>query len=208
VQRQNVAHAASQSRRSRARTMFIVTHGNGPQVGLLALQAAAYSQVSPYPLDVLGAESGRHDRLHDRAGAQELLPQHQIVTLPHPDRSEHERSCVQASHQTESALVRPCAGGTPCKRTPLGDDGQWIRVAARVASPSRSAFWNSIPSACSSPPARWVVFAGGGGIPVTVTAAAAPCVRGGGDPTRISRRRCSRINSVPMYCCCSPMWMR
>ena len=36
---------------------MIVTHGNGPQVGLLALQGEAYTQVEPYPLDVLGAES-------------------------------------------------------------------------------------------------------------------------------------------------------
>jgi carbamate kinase len=36
---------------------IVLTHGNGPQVGLLALQAAAYSDVPPYPLDVLGAES-------------------------------------------------------------------------------------------------------------------------------------------------------
>lgn len=35
----------------------VVTHGNGPQVGLLALQAAAYEDVPPYPLDVLGAET-------------------------------------------------------------------------------------------------------------------------------------------------------
>ena len=35
----------------------VVTHGNGPQVGLLALQAAAYADVPSYPLDVLGAES-------------------------------------------------------------------------------------------------------------------------------------------------------
>ena len=35
----------------------ILTHGNGPQVGLLALQASAYADVPPYPLDVLGAES-------------------------------------------------------------------------------------------------------------------------------------------------------
>jgi carbamate kinase len=35
----------------------ILTHGNGPQVGLLALQASAYTEVPPYPLDVLGAES-------------------------------------------------------------------------------------------------------------------------------------------------------
>jgi carbamate kinase len=36
---------------------LVVTHGNGPQVGLLALQAEAYADVEPYPLDVLGAES-------------------------------------------------------------------------------------------------------------------------------------------------------
>jgi carbamate kinase len=36
---------------------LVITHGNGPQVGLLALQAASYADVEPYPLDVLGAES-------------------------------------------------------------------------------------------------------------------------------------------------------
>lgn len=36
---------------------IIVAHGNGPQVGLMALQAAAYAPHSPWPLDVLGAET-------------------------------------------------------------------------------------------------------------------------------------------------------
>jgi carbamate kinase len=36
---------------------LVVTHGNGPQVGLLALQAAAYASIPAYPLDILGAES-------------------------------------------------------------------------------------------------------------------------------------------------------
>lgn len=35
----------------------VISHGNGPQVGLLALQSAAYKPDEPYPLDVLGAES-------------------------------------------------------------------------------------------------------------------------------------------------------
>lgn len=35
----------------------VITHGNGPQVGLLALQAAATSDGGAFPLDVLGAES-------------------------------------------------------------------------------------------------------------------------------------------------------
>ena len=37
---------------------LVITHGNGPQVGLLALQGAAYKPDEAYPLDVLGAETG------------------------------------------------------------------------------------------------------------------------------------------------------
>jgi carbamate kinase len=36
---------------------LVLSHGNGPQVGLLALQAAAYTSVEPYPLDVLDAQT-------------------------------------------------------------------------------------------------------------------------------------------------------
>ena len=42
----------------RARHQLVITHGNGPQVGLLALQGAAYKPDEVYPLDVLGAETG------------------------------------------------------------------------------------------------------------------------------------------------------
>ncbi len=36
---------------------LVISHGNGPQIGLLALEAAAYEPVPAYPLDVLGAET-------------------------------------------------------------------------------------------------------------------------------------------------------
>ncbi|GKX56877.1 carbamate kinase [Leminorella grimontii] len=36
---------------------IVIVHGNGPQVGLLALQNLAYEAVPSYPLDILGAES-------------------------------------------------------------------------------------------------------------------------------------------------------
>ncbi len=36
---------------------LVVTHGNGPQVGLLALKEDAYAEGAPYPLDVLDAET-------------------------------------------------------------------------------------------------------------------------------------------------------
>lgn len=35
----------------------VICHGNGPQVGLLALQGAAYKPEEAFPLDVLGAET-------------------------------------------------------------------------------------------------------------------------------------------------------
>jgi len=40
-----------------AHHQLVLSHGNGPQVGLLALQAAAYDEVEAYPLDVLGAQT-------------------------------------------------------------------------------------------------------------------------------------------------------
>lgn len=57
LQRTNVRKAAHALADLAQDHMIIVAHGSGPQVGLLALQAAAYKEVSPYPLDILGAES-------------------------------------------------------------------------------------------------------------------------------------------------------
>ena len=57
TQRRNVATAVAAIADLAADHEVIVTHGNGPQVGLLALQGDAYDAVAPYPLDVLGAES-------------------------------------------------------------------------------------------------------------------------------------------------------
>ena len=36
---------------------LVISHGNGPQVGLLSLQASAYDEESTYPFDVLGAQT-------------------------------------------------------------------------------------------------------------------------------------------------------
>ena len=59
AQRTNVRTAAkSLAALVRAGHQLVVTHGNGPQVGLLALQGAAYKPEEAYPLDVLGAETG------------------------------------------------------------------------------------------------------------------------------------------------------
>lgn len=56
-QRKNAARAARALAGLARDHELIIIHGNGPQVGLLALQSQAYTPVRPYPLDVLGAES-------------------------------------------------------------------------------------------------------------------------------------------------------
>ncbi|WP_426564826.1 carbamate kinase [Angustibacter sp. McL0619] len=56
-QRANVRLAAPALAAVAAEHQLVLSHGNGPQVGLLALQAAAYTEVEPYPLDVLGAQT-------------------------------------------------------------------------------------------------------------------------------------------------------
>ncbi len=56
-QRQNVRIACEQIAKIYPNNELVIAHGNGPQVGLLALQGAAYKEVATYPLDVLGAES-------------------------------------------------------------------------------------------------------------------------------------------------------
>jgi carbamate kinase len=57
VQRQNVRKAAPALALIAADHELVLSHGNGPQVGLLALQAAAYLDAEPSTLDVLGAQT-------------------------------------------------------------------------------------------------------------------------------------------------------
>ena len=57
VQRANVRIAAEALAPVVREHQLLLSHGNGPQVGLLALQSAAYQEVEAYPLDVLGAQT-------------------------------------------------------------------------------------------------------------------------------------------------------
>lgn len=57
IQKANVDDAATGLAAIASDHDLVVTHGNGPQIGLLALQAESYEVVPPYPLDVLGAET-------------------------------------------------------------------------------------------------------------------------------------------------------
>ena len=57
VQRANIRVAAEALAPIAKQHQLVISHGNGPQVGLLALQGAAYKPDEAYPLDVLGAET-------------------------------------------------------------------------------------------------------------------------------------------------------
>ena len=56
-QRRNVRIAAKALAPVAAEHQMVIAHGNGPQVGLLALEAAAYTEEEDYPLDVMDAET-------------------------------------------------------------------------------------------------------------------------------------------------------
>jgi carbamate kinase len=56
-QRRNVQVACDRLAPIAERHELVVSHGNGPQIGLLALEEAAYEEVPDSPLDVLGAET-------------------------------------------------------------------------------------------------------------------------------------------------------
>ena len=57
TQQKNIAEAVRSMGSILNEHEVLITHGNGPQVGLLALQAENYKDVSAYSLDILGAES-------------------------------------------------------------------------------------------------------------------------------------------------------
>ena len=54
LQRSNLREAANAIAEVADDHQIVVTHGNGPQVGLLALQAEAYEDAPAPPLDVRG----------------------------------------------------------------------------------------------------------------------------------------------------------
>ena len=79
VQRANVRVAAAAVAELARRHDVVVTHGNGPQIGWLALQAEAVSR--PDPLDVLGAESEALIGYLIEQELAPLLPGREIATL-------------------------------------------------------------------------------------------------------------------------------
>jgi carbamate kinase len=82
VQRRNIRIAAEAIAPLAAGHSIVVVHGNGPQVGLLSLQAEAYKGAEPYPLDVLDAGTqGMIGYLIQQELRSLLPPESQVATL-------------------------------------------------------------------------------------------------------------------------------
>ncbi len=82
VQRRNVERAVAAVAPLAAEHELVVTHGNGPQVGVLAMQSASDPNLSsPYPFDVLGAQTQGMIGYWLLQALQNALPGRQIASL-------------------------------------------------------------------------------------------------------------------------------
>ncbi|MFC4258146.1 carbamate kinase [Marinobacter lacisalsi] len=168
AQRANVKTAAeSLAAIVRAGHQLVVTHGNGPQVGLLALQGAAYKPEEAYPLDVLGAETEgmigyiieqelENALGHDRAVAT-LLTQVRIDSNDPAFRNP--TKFVGPVYDREEAEARAEAAGWQIAR----DGDKWRRV---VPSPTPLEIPDMRVIRLLLDQQVVVICAGGGGIPV------------------------------------------
>jgi carbamate kinase len=166
VQLANVKQAAASIAALCAEHDVVVTHGNGPQVGLLALQNEAYGDVRPYPLDVLDAESeGMIGYLLEQELANEL-PGREVVTLL-------TRVEVDAGDPAFAAPAKPVGPVyPPADAAAIRDERGWTLVAdgdgfrRAVPSPRPMAVLGLRAIQILLEDAVVVVCAGGGGIPV------------------------------------------
>ena len=147
---------------------MVVTHGNGPQIGLLALQAEAYRDVRTYPLDVLGAETEGMigyllerelaNVLSDRSVAS-LLTQTVVDVLDPAFRKPTKPIGPVYSADAAQQLARE-RGWTMAR-----DGDRWRRV---VASPMPRSIIETPTIKLLLEHDVLVVCAGGGGVPVVV----------------------------------------
>jgi carbamate kinase len=165
-QRENIAVAARALLPIALMHDLILTHGNGPQVGLLALQNAAYRPDETYPLDILDAESeGMIGYLLEQELGN-LLPGRRMATLL--TRIEVARDDPAFMHPTKP--IGPVYEREEAERladergwTIAPDGAKWRRVVPSP-EPRRILELNVIEPLVAA--GVLVVCAGGGGIPV------------------------------------------
>ncbi len=165
-QRENVALAARALLPIALEHDLVLTHGNGPQVGLLALQNAAYHPDETYPLDILDAESeGMIGYLLEQELGN-LLPGRRMATLL--TRIEVARDDPAFMHPTKP--IGPVYEQDAAERlaaehdwTMAPDGPKWRRV---VPSPEPRRILELPVIERLVEDGTLVICAGGGGIPV------------------------------------------
>src|SRR5215472_7444826 len=166
VQRANVKVAALAIAPLTVDHRVVVAHGNGPQVGLLALQAESYHAVEPYPLDVLGAETqGMIGYVLEQELRNVLPPDATLATV----LTMIEVDPADPAFANPTKFVGPVCGQAEAERRAAEmnwefrqDGGSWRRVVASP-EPKRIVEIEAIRRLLEG---EWVVIcAGGGGIP-------------------------------------------
>jgi len=165
-QRQNVRTAAVALAPIAAEHELVVSHGNGPQVGLLALQGAAYTAVETYPLDVLGAQTEGMIGYFIEQELGNLLPiEKPFATLltmievdPDDPAFKDPTKFIGPVYSKEDAEALAADKGWQIK--PDGD--KWRRV---VASPLPKRIFEIRPITWLLEKGAVVICTGGGGIP-------------------------------------------
>ncbi len=166
VQRANIKIAVEALAPLVERYDLVLAHGNGPQVGLLALQAAAYPAVEPYPLDVLGAQSqGMIAYMLEQELGNVLPTEKPIATLltmvevdPDDPAFGDPTKFVGPTYVKKKADALAAEKGWIFKR----DGGLWRRV---VASPEPKRIFEIRPIRWLIEQGTVVICTGGGGIP-------------------------------------------
>ncbi len=165
-QRTNVRIAATALAPVAAKHQLVVGHGNGPQVGLLALQGAAYAKVETYPLDVLGAQTEGMIGYMIEQELGNLLPfERPFATLltmievdPHDPAFRNPTKFIGPVYTKDDADRLQAEKGWVFK--PDGD--KWRRV---VASPDPKRIFELRPIKWLLEHNTIVIAGGGGGIP-------------------------------------------
>lgn len=180
VQRENVRSAAPALAAIARKHELVISHGNGPQVGLLALQSAAYTDVEPYPLDVLGAQTeGMIGYVLEQELRNVLPPEEEelatILTMVQVDQDDpafaDPTKFVGPIYTEEQAQRLTEEKGWPFRR----DGDSWRRV---VPSPLPKHIFEIDPIRRMLDRDIVVICAGGGGIPTLVSDGDPPMLSG------------------------------
>ena len=169
-QRRNVAVAVRAIAALAEEHDVVVTHGNGPQIGLLALQGEAYPGVRGYPLDVLGAESeGMIGYLLDQELVNELGGRPVVTLLTQVRVAADDPAFARPTKPIGPQYDRETAERLEGERGwAIAPDGERYRRV--VASPRPIAIVELAAIRMLVEAGVVVVCVGGGGIPVAVDA--------------------------------------